>query len=82
MAARKKPATPQAWVDQIFQVTNGAPRPQVVKGGVLRRSKSSVGKQNADAALRATVKTKGFFLFENANEYIILCGNNLNLIKL
>ncbi len=80
--APKKNLTPQAWVNQIFHDSYGNPRQQVVKGGVLRRAKASVNNMNAEQALRATVKRMGFFLFENGNEYIILCGDNLNFIKL
>jgi hypothetical protein len=77
-----KQLSPQAWVDQIFKDKAGNDRRQVTMGGVLRRAKKSVSQQNADALLKQEVKARGYFLFENANEYTILCGNNLNLIKL
>ncbi|MBZ0150936.1 MAG: hypothetical protein K8J09_05335 [Planctomycetes bacterium] len=80
--ATKKPANPEAWVAQIFFDKDGNSRQQVTKGGVLRRSKSSVKEQGAEAALKKAVKKLGFFLFENDNEFIVLCGNNLKLLKL
>lgn len=78
----KKATNPKAWVEQIFKDEHGNDRGQVVKGGLLRRRKASVENENALAELKKEVKRRGFFLFENPNEYIVLCGDNLNFIKI
>jgi len=62
----KAPATCE-FVQNIFEAKTAQ------KGGVLRRSISSINRFASEATLKAAVKQRGFKLYKTCNHYLIIC---------
>jgi hypothetical protein len=62
-----------SWIERVFVDDAGNERTQVREKGVLRRAKTDVDNHGGLSALKAEVVRRGFSLFENNNEYIVVC---------
>jgi len=62
--------TEKAWIRKIFESD------QAIKGGIVRRSISSVNKYASEAELIMAIKARGFH-YEKANgQFVIYCNQN------
>jgi hypothetical protein len=57
-----------AWTDQIFQAAI------VSNGGIIRRSKRSILQYASFKELSRETKKRGFHLFRNGGQYVIICN--------
>jgi hypothetical protein len=57
-----------AWTDQIFQAAI------VSNGGIICRSKRSVLQYASFKELSRETKKRGFHLFRNGGQYVIICN--------
>lgn len=59
-----------AWIDQMFDAD------QIKKRGIVRRAKTDVKKYASLDDLKEEVRKRGYLLFENDNEYLVLCDSS------
>lgn len=60
-----------AWINQIFRAGEAS------RGGVVRRSRSSVEREASVAMLEAAVRARGFHLIEAGDQFLILCRKHM-----